>query len=55
MPDARLFNLYALAEKLGRTVHELETGEVAPLSEQEFIGWQLFWQVRAEIEAQQSN
>jgi hypothetical protein len=29
--------------KLGMTVHKLQTGNNAPLSEEEFIEWQGFW------------
>lgn len=53
--DNELFGLFALAEKLGKTVSELLTGKPQPLSNAEFTYWSAFWIVRNEMEEKASK
>lgn len=45
-----MYVMFELAERLGKTVHELMTGEVAPISNWEFLRWSAFWKKRNALE-----
>lgn len=45
--DGEKYLLFEIAERLGKTVTELLTGQPSPLSMQEFVQWAAFYSVRA--------
>lgn len=48
--DGQVFDLFYLAENLGKTVHELLFGQIVPLSSLESRLWRAFWVVKDELE-----
>lgn len=50
LDDDELYLEYTLAERLGKTVAELETGVPQPLSMQEFVMWGAYFTVKAYYE-----
>lgn len=48
--DGYLFNLFYLAEKLGKTADELLLGKIVPLSDTELTCWLAYWTVKKEME-----
>lgn len=57
LDDQELFLTFAIAERLGKTVAELITGQPQPLSMSEFVEWGAYFTVKAyyEKKANESN
>lgn len=53
--DPDLFTLFELAERLGKTVNELLSGVVAPISNREVEYWKSFWAYRRELEEKENE